>query len=130
MCEKLYKHKYKLKPTLTTIPEEDEPTEPVCKKPRNQEDYEVYKDVLPSAKAINSYKHKALPQEIDAAEALNNKEETTKTTLHYDTTQRSRIDGEWPGLLLNFLDEDPLTKKLINLRPLFFYLKIENKLLD
>ena len=121
VCEKLYKHKYQLKPTLPTINEEDEPTEPVCKKPRKHEEYTIYKDVLPSAKTINSYKHnKALQQEIDAAVALKNKDEKTKITLHYDTTSRSRIDGEWPALILNFISPDPSKKQMINLRPLFF----------
>ena len=63
---------------------------------------------------------KALVQEIDAANALKNKSNDTKVTLHYDTTSRSRIPGEWPGLILNFLDKDPSVCKMFTLRALTF----------
>ena len=36
--------------------------------------------------------------------ALDNKSENLKVTLHYDTTSRNCIDGEWPSLILNFSD--------------------------
>ena len=94
-------------PCLSTIQEDEEPEEPKNKKPRTKGDYMQYKDVLSDAKAVNDYKHKkALHQEIEAADALVHKCSTSKVTLHYDTTSRSRIDGEWPCLLtmtiLNF----------------------------
>ena len=38
-----------------------------------------------------------------------------KCTLHYDTTQRCRIDGEWPALIFSFSSGYRYT-----LRPLFF----------
>ena len=122
VCEKLYGHKYLLQPNLPTIEEEDdEMCEPIIKKPRNQEEYKLYKNVLPSSKTINNYKHnKALQQEIDAAKALQDKDPETKVTLHYDTTRRSRVDGEWPALILNFISSDPEKNRMINLRPLFF----------
>ena len=41
-------------------------------------------------------------------------------TLHYDTTRRSRIDDEWPSLILNILNDDPKLCHLIALRALFF----------
>ena len=130
VCEKLYGHKYLLKLNLPTIAEEeDETCEQITKKPRNQEEYKSYKNVLPSSKTINYYKHnKALQQEIDAANALRDKDSTTKVTLHYDTTRRSRVDGEWPALILNFISSDPEKNKMINLRPLFLLLKTGNKL--
>lgn len=119
VCEKLYGHKYYLeKPKLTTIQEEDEP---LSKKPRTIKDYEQYKNVLPSIKAVNTYKHlKAMHQEIEAAEALMNKDENTKVTLHYDTTSRSRIEGEWPCLILNFLNSDSSKCNMFPLRALTF----------
>ena len=40
--------------------------------------------------------------------------------LHYDTTSRSHIEGDWPSLMFNFKDKDPLECRMISLRPLFF----------
>ena len=51
---------------------------------------------------------------------LVNLADTTRVTLHYDTTSRSRIDGEWPALILNLLDKDPEKCKMVRLRALFF----------
>ena len=83
--------------------------EPRKKKPRTAEDYQLYANVLPSEKSVNNFKpKKALTQEIIAAKALFSKKETTKMTLHYDTTSRSRIEGDWPSLIFNFKDKDPL----------------------
>ena len=66
---------------------------PKSKKPRKSEDYEKYKNVLPSATSVNKFKHKkALRQEIIAAKALFSKKATTKVTLHFDTTTRCRIN--------------------------------------
>jgi hypothetical protein len=124
VCEKLYGHKYHLeKPKLTTVEdeEEEEEEEPLSKKPRTIKDYEEYKNVLPSIKSVNTYKHlKAMHQEIKAAEALVNKDKHTKVTLHYDTTSRSRIDGEWPCLILNFLSSDSTKCGMFPLRALTF----------
>ena len=38
-----------------------------------------------------------------------------KSTLHYDTTTRNTIDGEWPAIILYFSNGDEYV-----LRPLFF----------
>ena len=38
-----------------------------------------------------------------------------KSTLHYDTTTRNTIDGEWPAIILYFSNRDEYV-----LRPLFF----------
>ena len=48
------------------------------------------------------------------------KKDTTKITLHLETTSRTRIDGDWPCLILNFLDPDPLLCQMVTLRPLLF----------
>ena len=112
VCEKLYSHRYYLSleekrkfAPLETIQEQNE--EPINKKPRTSKDYEQYSDVLPSAKVVTTYKHeKAVQQEIDAAEALSSIEQGTKCTLHFDTTGRSRVEGEWPALIFNFLSDD------------------------
>jgi len=48
------------------------------------------------------------------------KDESTKSTLHFDSTRRSRIDGEWPSLVLNFKNDKPADCHMIRLRPLFF----------
>ena len=111
-------------------PEEQETSEPSTesntdypktKKPRTADDYARYKYVVPSAKVANEHKHnKALHQEIKAANALGNRDDETKVTLHYDTTTRSQIDGEWPSLILNFLNDDPTKCDMIPLRALFF----------
>ena len=44
----------------------------------------------------------------------------TKVTLHFDTTSRSRIDGEWPSLILNFKSDVEEDNQMIMLRALFF----------
>ena len=38
-----------------------------------------------------------------------------KITLHYDTTSGSKIDGDWPTLILIFSE-----KRRFPLRPIFF----------
>ena len=98
--------------------------------PRNREEYGRYKNVLPSVKVAAQYKHrKALYQEIRAAEGLTTKGTTTKVTLHYDTTKRSRIKGEWPALILNFLDDEiPENNCFLRLRPLFFAFEDRNQI--
>ena len=127
VCEKLYGHEYHLeKQELASIAEKQEPPN---KKPRTSKDYVPYKNVLPSVKSINTYKHlKAMHQEIEAGEALMNKDAQTKVTLHYDTTSRSRIPGEWPCLILNFLNKDPKMSKMFTLRALTFAFEDRNQI--
>ena len=129
VCEKIYGHQYylslgdkkKFYPSLTTISEvEDEPSSSV-KGPRSKKDYEIYSDILPSAKVASTYKHnKALHQEIVAAKTLLEMDKDTRCTLHFDTTSRSRVDGEWAAIILNFLSDDKDKCKMIRLRSLFF----------
>ena len=53
--------------------------------------------------------------EKEAATTLYNMPDDMKSTLHFDSTQRSKIDGDWPCLILIF------TNNLrFSLRPLFF----------
>ena len=65
--------------------------------------------MLPSAKVVSNYKNeKALHQEIAAVKTLASIQHDTRCTLHFDTTGRSRVDGEWPALILNFLSDDKM----------------------
>ena len=74
------------------------------------------KRVIASAKTINNYKHMQASQvERDAGLALLNKQNDVKSTLHYDTTSRCHIDGEWPSIILSFSDG-----RDFELRPIFF----------
>jgi hypothetical protein len=115
VCEILYDHRFLLKPpSLPTIPEASETNEPLNKKPRSAEDYIRYKDVLPDVKSVNKHK-KALYQEIHAAKVLINKVDSSKIKLHYDTTSRSRIDGEWPCLIINVIDSEPVVTVLCDI---------------
>ena len=122
VCMIWYGHMYYLSPEEQQKFEPSTNTEETnAKKPRTADDYARYRYVIPSAKVVGDHKHdKALKKEITAAEALGNLEEGTKVTLHYDTTSRSRVDGEWPCLILNFLNDDKLKCKMIPLRALFF----------
>ena len=128
-CEKAYNHQYyltadeqkKFEPMLTDEVNDEEVQEPYAKVPRTTEDFRKYKSVLPSAKVVGEFKHnKALHQEIQAGKALTKLDEGTRVTFHFDTTSRSRIDGEWPSLILNFLNEDSDKCKVFYLRALFF----------
>ena len=53
--------------------------------------------------------------EREAAFALFNKSTLVKSNVHFDTTGRSSIDGEWPSLVLKFSDEIEY-----RLQPIFF----------
>ena len=116
VCEKFYGHQYYLEP-----PHDLSSDGARSKKPRSSDDYQIYEKVLPSSKSINNFKHKkAFIHEIEAANALINKKPTTNVALHFDTTTRSRREGDRPCLILNFCSHDPNECKMISLRPLFF----------
>ena len=55
-------------------------------------------------------------KEQDAAKRLLSKVSPTKVTVHFDTTQRSRIHGEWPAIILNFMNKEQ--SEYIPLRPI------------
>ena len=79
-------------------------------------DYIDYKYVVPSSKTISAMKqYQSIEQERQAALALLSRPSDVKTTLHYDTTSRSTIDGDWPALILVFSNNERF-----NLRPIFF----------
>ena len=76
---------------------------PTPKPPKTSNDYEIYKYVLPSAKIIQNYKNlQATQEEANASIKLFKKSSVEKVTLHFDTTSRCNIDGEWPAIILNF----------------------------
>ena len=67
----------------------------IRKKTRTASDYDLYVDVLPDKKTIAAYKHgQSLVREQSASFALVNKSDTSKAILHFDTTRRSRIEGD------------------------------------
>ena len=84
--------------------------------PRTKEDYIPYKNVLPTPKTVIEHKQRmAIQEEAEAANALYSNPKDVKCTLHYDTTSRSKIPGEWPAIILNFAG-----RKRYSLRPMFF----------
>ena len=134
VCKSLYKHQLHLTkeeaiqhdPSFAVQYSDDELQEPEQKKtrlnlstgklPRTKNDYLQYKNVLPSPRTITDYKqYLAVQAESEAANALYNKSDAIKCTLHYDTTSRCKIDGDWPAIILNFGG-----KQRFSLRPLYF----------
>ena len=55
---------------------------------------------------LNDHKH-VLPiqHKKEAAIALNQIESGIKVTLHFDATSSSKIEGDWPCLILIFSDK-------------------------
>ena len=75
--------------------------------------------VLPSARTKPDYKQMQASQvERDAAMALGSKPDDVKSVLHYDTTSRNKIDGEWPSIILSFSDG-----RDFELSPIFLHTK-------
>ena len=84
--------------------------------PSSKEDYIPYQNVSPSAKTLNECKLLLVVQEeAEAANALFNIPESVKCTLHYDTTSRGKIDGDWPSIMFSFSNN-----RRFVLCPLFF----------
>ena len=74
--------------------------------PVTMQDYQLYENVLTTTKTINEQKQ-TLAQQNDknAAIALKELHPVVKVkTLHYGSTTRSKIDGDWPALILIFSD--------------------------
>ena len=137
VCNELYHHKYYLskEEQLSSGDVNEIPTtEPRAKRarsttnsnaPKSSSDYEIYKYVLPSAKIIRNYKNlQATQEETNAGVKLFEKCLEEKVTLHFDTTSRCNIDGEWPAIILNFS-----SNIRFNLRPLLLLMKIVKILL-
>ena len=113
-----YGHEYYLNPS-------EEDTTYKTKKPRKADDYAFYKYVLPDKKTIVNYKHsQSLQREADAAKALINKDKSSKAILHFDTTKRSRVEGEWASLILDIRSPPNCSQPFV-LRPI--YLALESK---
>ena len=129
-CRKFYNHQYyltleeqaKYEPEFSTLEEAELATPSPSKKPCSADDYKSkYQYVLLDKRTVSDFKcKKSLHQEIQAAQALGNKKEGTQITLHYDTMSRSKVDGEWPSLTLNFLKDDKQDCKMYHLRALSF----------
>lgn len=73
---------------------------PKTKLTSSQEQYRAYEHDLPTAKTISDFKlNMAVQNKKDAVLALKNMKAEDKCTLHFDSTQRSKIDGDWPCLI-------------------------------
>lgn len=92
--------KYYLSPD--DVPSDTSEEASTSKKPRTKEEYQSkYKDVIPSKKTIGRVKHlMALQEERNAALAILDAMPKDVLTIHYDTTTRRRLNGEWPSLIL------------------------------
>ena len=78
--------------------------------------YDDHSYVIPLARTILEWKLlQASEIEKDAATALLNKKPEVKAIMHFDSTGRSSIDGEWPSIILRFSDGNEY-----RLRPIFF----------
>ena len=56
-------------------------------------------------RTVADFKHLQESQvECDVSLAMLNKKRNVKVTIHYDSTTRNSIDGEWPSLLSCFPD--------------------------
>lgn len=65
-------------------------------------DYEEYFDILSFSKTVRDSKQMQ-PSQIEKDPAivlLNKAAKSAKVTVHYDTTTRSSLDGEWPSVVL------------------------------
>ena len=67
----------------------------------------------------------ASEREREAATVLFNNNINAKATIHFDTTGRSSIDGQWPSIILSF--SDGLEYRL---RPLFFAFEDRQQITD
>ena len=135
VCSVLYEHQYYISkeetlekdPSLASYREAAGPAVPLKKQrlsvnpvkklpPSSKADYIPYQKVFPSPRTLNDHKQLlAIQEESDAANALFNMAEDVRCCLHYDTTSRCRIDGEWPATIFSFSN-----KQRYVLPPLFF----------
>ena len=82
--------------------------------------------VLPSSRTINDHKQILSSEtEREAAIALNAKKPNIKATVHFDTTSRSSIDGDWPSIILSLSSGFEY-----RLRPLFFAFEDREQITD
>ena len=113
VCKTLYSHDVYLSTEEQLAEESDNSSkEPAS----NASMYDNHTYVLPSTRTIADYKQlQASEMERDAGLNLLNKDEKIKATVHFDTTSRSSIDGEWPSIIIILSDGQEF-----RLRPLFF----------
>ena len=75
-----------------------------------------------------NYKHsQSLQREVDAANALINKNKSSKAILHFDTTKCSRVEGEWASLILDIRSPPNCSQPFI-LYPLYFALETKENI--
>ena len=115
-CEHMYGHKYLIEKANSVV------DEPPTKRAQSAwplvsaADYVDYKFILLSTRTVTDFKLSlAAQEEANAAQALRDLADDVRVTVHYDTTTRNNIDGEWPSLILVFSDA-----RRFRLRPLFF----------
>ena len=136
VCKNLYDHNYFLSkdeaierdPSLSEYKQDNPPSDKIQKLdlprkqvPKSLNKYKPFENVLPSAKTINDYKLTlAIQTEKEAATALYNMPDDAKSTLYFDSTQRSKIDSDWPSLIL--ISTNNLR---FSLRPLFLHMRTE-----
>ena len=132
VSRELYNHEYFLEPPLQNQVESQVSTESnACELPLKKsylkwtpEVSEKYKLVIPSRRTLIEWKHlQATEAEIDAAIALFKKQEDIYVTLHYDTTSRNSIDGEWASIILNFSNN-----RQYSLRSIYFSYEDRNNI--
>ena len=74
--------------------------------PISVEDYAVYENVAPSLRVLSYHKHVLATQhEKEGATASSQIGYGIKVALHFDPTSRSRIQINWPCLILIFSDK-------------------------
>ena len=90
------------------------------------EEWQKYRYVLPSVKTINRYiSLLAAQEEADAGLALLNIPEDVATTLHYDATTRSCIEGDWVSIVLRFSDDTTF-----DLHPIFMVVEDRDNIIS
>ena len=114
VARELYNHEYRLEPLIlqniveSQVPGASENCEPPPKRRAIKWTSDLkdrYRWAIPSRRVLIDWKHlQATEAEIAAAIALFHKQEDVTVTLHYDTTSRNSIDGEWASIILNFSD--------------------------
>ena len=115
--------------------EEDKPAEKEtetqeAEKAQEEEDKpKDYTFVIASARTISDHKQMMATQnETEAAVMLLNKSDFHKATVHFDTTSRSNIDGDWPTIILRFSNNTNNTE--FRLRPIFFAYKDREQIIN
>ena len=135
VCKELYQHDVYLSPSEQLLGEEGIATNDTNEKghiPVLKKDLKNYTYVIPSSHTIADYKQiRASEMETMAAKALYKKEDEVKSFVHFDTTSRSSIDGDWPFIILRTSNGEEFRLRLflhlkIKIKSLIFLLKSLN----